>query len=253
MSPFIPKRTAIVSPHLDDAVLSLGASISRATRAGAYVRIVTVFAGDVDSDRPASGWDSLPGFATEGQAVRARREEDAEACRVVGADRHYLPFSEPVYAGPPDAEAVVAAVREAVRELDAVLVPGFPLVHRDHRWVTEHVLRGALETPLVGLYAEQPYRYQKARRRRVKTEPGLRALTSGGPRWRGGRTRLHDVRTKHRAISAYRSQLRWLELEGTRLVRMLLSEAFRGGEAVAWIEPVSPPGSRAAGFGRRHR
>ena len=112
-----------MSPHLDDAVLSRGVSIYRATRAGSYVRIVTVFSGDPDSDREASGLDSLPGFSTEGQAVRTRRSEDAEACRVVGADRRYLPFSEPVYAGPPNVEAVLAAVRDSVRDVDAVLVP----------------------------------------------------------------------------------------------------------------------------------
>ena len=87
----LPRRTAVLSPHVDDAVISLGASIYRATRAGSYVRIVTVFSGDPDSVLEASGWDSLPGFSTEGQAVRMRRSEDAEACSVVGADRALPP------------------------------------------------------------------------------------------------------------------------------------------------------------------
>jgi LmbE family N-acetylglucosaminyl deacetylase len=228
-----------VSPHLDDAVISLGASIYRATRAGSYVRIVTVFSGDPDSVLEASGWDSLPGFSTEGQAVRMRRSEDADACSAVGADRAYLPFSEPIYAGPPNVEAVLAAVRDAVRDIDTVLVPGFPLIHRDHRWVTEHVLGAGLDDVKVGLYVEQPYRHTKARLRRVTLAAELRQLLADEPQWKGARSSVDEIRAKRRAVSAYRSQLPWLELDGTRLARMLLSEAIRGGEALAWVKPVS--------------
>ena len=64
----------VVSPHLDDAALSLGAAIARARRIGAArVVVLTVFAGNPESDLPAGGWDSRAGFATEGEASRARR------------------------------------------------------------------------------------------------------------------------------------------------------------------------------------
>ena len=231
----LPARTAIVAPHLDDGVLSLGAAIFHATRAAAYVRVVTVFAGDPESDRPASGWDSLPGFGTEGEATRQRREEDAEACGVLGAERHYLHFSEPVYAGFPDPDAVVADVNEALRNVDAVLVPGFPLIHRDHRWLAELLLSAELDVSLVGLYVEQPYRHQNARYRRLQVDSSLRTRIGDRLSWRRLGMRRQAIRAKRRAITAYASQLRWLELDGAGLDRMLTLEALRGGERVAWL------------------
>jgi len=239
----LPARTAVIAPHLDDGVLSLGATIYRATRAGSYVRVITVFAGDPDSDRPASGWDALPGFATEGEAVQARREEDAEACGVVGADRLYLGFSEPVYAGPPDWAAVRADVAEALRDVDAALVPGFPLIHRDHRWLTENLVALGLPAPRVGLYVEQPYRHQKARFRRLRVDPALHDLLPDGVSWRRSWTGIEELQAKRRAVSAYESQLRWLDLDGGKLGRMLWLEAIRGSESVAWVDSSeSDPG-----------
>jgi LmbE family N-acetylglucosaminyl deacetylase len=244
MRSLIPARTAIVSPHLDDAVLSLGATIFRGTQAGSYVRVVTVFAGDPDSDRPASGWDSLPGHLTEGEATRTRREEDAQACTIVGADRRYLRFSEPTYAGIPDPADVVAEVNSSLRDLDAVLLPGFPLIHRDHRWLAQHLLEGGLECSLVGLYVEQPYRHQKARFRTLRVDPSLGLRSSARVAWQRTHTRRIEMRTKHRAIAAYTSQRRWLDLEGKKLDRMLQTELLRGGERIAWLEQggSGPPG-----------
>jgi len=236
MGTSIPARTAIVSPHLDDAVLSLGALIFRATQAGSYVRVVTVFAGDPDSDRPASGWDSLPGFTTEGEATRVRREEDAQACGIVGAERRYLPFSEPTYAGLPDPADVVAEVNANLEDVDAVLLPGFPLIHRDHRWLAQHLLEDGIGCSLVGLYVEQPYRHKKARFRSIRVDPSLGLRSSARLAWRRTRTRRIEMHAKHRAIAAYTSQRRWLELEGRKLDRMLLVEWLRGGERIAWLE-----------------
>ena len=200
------------------------------------MRIVTVFAGDPNSDRPASGWDSLPGFATEGEAVRQRREEDAEACGIVGAERCYLRFSEPVYAGFPDPAAVVADVNESVKDVDAVLLPGFPLIHRDHRWLAEHLVSGLRDSSLVGLYVEQPYRHQKTRYQRIRVDPSLNMHDVPRLAWHRLGMRRQEMQAKRRAISAYASQLRWLELEGPSLDRMLVLEALRGGERVAWLE-----------------
>ena len=38
-------RLVVVSPHLDDAVLSLGATLAHAVESGATVEVLTVFAG----------------------------------------------------------------------------------------------------------------------------------------------------------------------------------------------------------------
>jgi len=84
-------RVVVVSPHLDDAVLSLGATIARAARAGAQVHALTVFAYG-DEDLPVAPWDAECGFRSAGHARSVRREEDARGCALVGAIPDWLPF-----------------------------------------------------------------------------------------------------------------------------------------------------------------
>ena len=55
----------VVSPHSDDAVLSLGAAITSWVRGGAVVELLTVLALDPESPAAAGGWDGRAGFATE--------------------------------------------------------------------------------------------------------------------------------------------------------------------------------------------
>ena len=67
-------RIVVVSPHLDDGVLSLGAWMASQVRAGARVELLTVFACDPESDAPTKGWDARGGFRTEArQHGRAAR------------------------------------------------------------------------------------------------------------------------------------------------------------------------------------
>lgn len=147
----------VVSPHLDDAVFSLGAAISRAVRSGASVGVLTVFAGDPDSAAPASWWDRKAGFETEGEAARARRAEDREACSVVGASPTWLRFSDAAYEREPDEEALWSAVLNAVDRASLILLPGFPLRHVDHLYLTRLALVRGLPVDRIGLYVEQPY------------------------------------------------------------------------------------------------
>ena len=101
-----------------------------------------------------------------------------------------------------------------VRDVDAVLVPGFPLIHRDHRLVSERVLASGLDDVTIGVYVEQPYRHAEASLRRVTLAAELRPYLSDEPRWEGARSGVDAIHAKQRAVSAYRSQLRWLELGG---------------------------------------
>ncbi len=50
----------VVSPHSDDGVLSLGASMARWVREGRDVELLTVLALDPGSDAPTKGWDGAP-------------------------------------------------------------------------------------------------------------------------------------------------------------------------------------------------
>src|SRR2546430_16941660 len=76
----LPERVVVVSPHLDDAVLSLGGAISRASRAGAHVTVLTVLAGGPDSSEPAGSWHRRPGLEAEPGAPRARLGADRQGC-----------------------------------------------------------------------------------------------------------------------------------------------------------------------------
>ncbi len=177
MVPSLPDRLAIVSPHLDDAVLSLGSFIASASRRGTRISVITVFAGDPDSTKPAGGWDRRAGFATEGDAVRARRAEDRAACEVVGAEPVWLGHSEADYAEARDEVAIRQDVCEAARGTAALLVPGFPLSNPDHALVTCVLAHGERQVEKIGFYAEQPYRYWVRREQPRPTWVALRAMT----------------------------------------------------------------------------
>jgi LmbE family N-acetylglucosaminyl deacetylase len=209
-------RVAVLSPHLDDAVLSLGAAIAH-TRG--EVTVVTVFAGDPDSAEPAGAWDSRAGFRTEGDAARARRREDQLACADVGARPVWLPFGDHQY--PPDDEGeVIAAVAQAVAAADTVLVPAFPLVHDDHARLVALVERDGLGGRRLGRYVEQPY----AAASRDRADDGWLTLAASVP----------DRLAKLRACRRYRSQLPLLSRGGPILRPLFRYEAAHGGESVKW-------------------
>jgi LmbE family N-acetylglucosaminyl deacetylase len=244
---------AVVSPHLDDAALSLGASVAAAARSGVSVVVVTVFAGDPESPLPASAWDSRCGFQTEGEAARARRAEDARACTILGVEPVWLPFKDESYgtADRPTAEAIDAAVADA----DAVLFPGLPLTHPDHALVSSWATRFA-RSARVGFYIEQPYviwevvgARRRASRLRLQAQLAFRsrraralqeqAIASLGDqlRWDAAPSSSSDRRRKRRAVQEYASQLPHL---GRPIVHQIaLWERSFGGEGVAWT-PAAP-------------
>ena len=233
---------AVVSPHLDDTVLSLGATIARVARTGGRVKVVTVFGGNPASELPAGGWDGSGGFRTEGEASTARRREDEAACGIVGAEPVWLPFSEADYRQGMDEAAIVDALSGALVDADAVLAPGFPLINPDHAVVARLVV-GNPPPGRLGLYAEQPYRYWV---RATQPKPSLPTSLPVANGWTPHRARPGLVRTKRCAIKAYASQARLLGLVGrrkARLDRMLVHEFLHGGEAVAWLPGAeAPPG-----------
>lgn len=233
----LPDGLVVVSPHLDDAVLSLGASIAYATGTGRRVTVLTVFAGDPSSTKEAGKWDRRGGFATEGAAARARRDEDLAACAVVGAKPAWLPNSEAEYRSALDEGTVWGAILGELGDALAVLFPGFPLTNPDHAWVTGLLKGRASFRGRVGLYAEQPYRYWVAREQSLEFR-GASTSTFGAIRWQHSGVSLRLLRTKRRAICEYRSQVPLLGLDRgrvTRLDQLLAREAFERGEAIAWL------------------
>jgi len=226
------QRAVVVSPHLDDGVLSLGASIASWSRAGAAVELLTVLGCDPDSTAPAGGWDRRSGFATEGESARARREEDRRACALVGATPVWLPFGSGDYERHADEDDVRKAVADTLDGADLVLVPGFPLTHPDHEWLVRTLVSDFQPDTGLGpgrtrLYSEQPYT------RRVGMQPHLPAWLAelvGRAVFEPVPVGLRDRFAKWRAIREYRSQLPLLAMH-----RSLRRGAHRYALGPEWI------------------
>ena len=205
-------RIVVLSPHSDDGVLSIGASMARWARCGADVELLTVLALDPESSAPTGGWDRRAGFATEGAAARARRAEDAAACGVLGVQPRWLPFGSVDYERHSDDETIGRALQDGVGGAEAVLVPGFPLSHPDHSWL-HHLARSRLPAGVLALYAEQPY-----------------TLRDGASPFAPVAVDLRDRVAKWRAVRVYRSQLPLLAISGARsLLRVAWTD-----ERVEW-------------------
>jgi len=210
---------AVLSPHLDDGVFSLGASIAAASDAS--VVMLTVLAGDPESELPAGEWDSRAGFRRAGQATRARRQEDARACEEVGARPEWLPYPDHQYPRPDD-DGIWEDIERALGQAETVLVPAFPLMHEDHRWLLGLVEGHGLPGRRVGHYVEQPYAAAWESRR-------------PGEEWAPLAAALPHRMRKLRACRRYVTQLPLLERQSSPvLLRMLRYEAARGGELVRW-------------------
>ena len=209
-------RIVVVSPHSDDGVLSLGAWMARWARAGCSVELLTVLALDPASEAPTEGWDRRAGFVSEGEAARARREEDRAACVLLGVTPRWLPFGSVDFDRHGDDEAVWAAVRGVVEGAAAVLVPGSPLTHPDHAWLNR-LLVDRIPSAGLWVYAEQPYTFR-----------------AGGAPFDPAPSSARDRLAKWRAIRAYRSQLPLLGMRRS---------ARRGPLRVAWAdERIAWPG-----------
>lgn len=231
-------RVVALSPHLDDAVWSVGASLADAVRAGADVTVLTVLAGDPASREPAGRWDVQCGFRSAGAAARARGDEDRRACAALGVRAVHLPFWDETYDRGGDDDEVFDALAPYVDRADAVLLPGFPVSHADHVWLARLVLRGKTFSARRALYAEEPYAMWTLKRgESLGTPAELAPLLAGPAEWRRVRATGAARRVKRRAARAYGSQLRARRGPYRGLpVRLALHEFRRGGEALAWVE-----------------
>lgn len=272
MTERLGRHIVVLSPHLDDAALSLGGTISQATRSGARVDVVTVFANDPESTAGAGPWDAVCGFGSAAEAAMGRREEDRRGCELLGARPVWLPFADDEYERDVDDDGLWDAVAEVAEGADTVLSPGFPLAQPDHARLTCLLLARPLPQVRLVLYVEQPYaawrligRGQRTGAQGLTPKKGIQNLLAIGLRTAAGRrvqtpssqpacaTTVGPLEwlaspmswqhwwAKQRAIRAYRSQVKSF---GPLVVpRIAFYESGWGGEAIAWV-PDSGHGAK---------
>lgn len=221
-----------VSAHLDDAVLSCGATIGDLTRK-ARVDILTVFSGVPEPRQVTDLSRWFHGTCGLGDdAIRVRRREDETAARLLGAETLHLDLLECLYrrdiqGSPkytrigqifevdPGAEAetsarIMSAVGEAARLRDyrTIYVPLGIGCHIDHLLVraAAESLRNSIATdgnPALVYYEDLPYASRNC-------DPHWQATLAQALRPDVRRIDDHAWRTKIAAIEAYESQVRMM-------------------------------------------
>jgi LmbE family N-acetylglucosaminyl deacetylase len=201
----------VLSPHIDDAVLSLGGTMHRLARQGSVVRVVTLFAGDPSRQGPPSAWDARRGCATAAEAFEARRAEERAAAGLLGVEAVWLPFDDDSYVARRDPEDLWARLSMWLDGASVVFVPGSPLIHSDHSYTTMlAVERLAGRVPLA-FYAEQPYstnpRQLVGRLLHGRTPIALRHLLGEDLTWTDASLDRADRDLKRAASRCYAGEL----------------------------------------------
>jgi LmbE family N-acetylglucosaminyl deacetylase len=157
---------AILSPHLDDAVLSCWHQLSQSGE----VIVINVFAGVPASRGAPAWWDRVTGASDSVERVRERVEEDRKALALAGRTPVNLGFMDEQYR---DAEQSLAPV---TAEIESRLRPGAEVFapaafggHADHALVRSAALQLRSKGFAVSLYADLPH-----------------ALLHGWPAWVSG-------------------------------------------------------------------
>jgi LmbE family N-acetylglucosaminyl deacetylase len=246
-------RYTVISPHFDDAVLSLGGLL---VSVGRQATVVTVCAGAPRSSMSASTWDAQSGFLDGAEAAIARQKEDVAACGMLDVDRVHLPYLDAPYrTSPSDLDGLFAALCGVVKPPALVFAPAGIGDHVDHVTVRDLVLEAALTTRAeVRLYADLPYAAR------------LDGWTAGGPNGSGDRGPLGSVpaptlaawrladpaddwiteqswRRKRDALFAYASQLTPL---AATYGHIAASDGPLRRELTWRAEPIAPVSKRAA-------
>jgi len=145
---------AILSPHPDDAVLSLWHVLA----GDADVQVLTVFNGPPDGPVELGWWDRLTRAGDAHQRARERASEDREALALAGREPLDLGFVDGQYRdGPQAIDALAQAIAAAVPAGAVLLAPAALDGHRDHVATRDAArLLGEHGHP-VALYADVPH------------------------------------------------------------------------------------------------
>jgi LmbE family N-acetylglucosaminyl deacetylase len=212
-------QVLVISPHLDDGVLSCGCLVAGLARRR-RVAVATVFAGRPRCSCPLTEWDRAAGFTPGSDVIGARRREDRRALDILGARAVWLPFRDGQYGKSPPVDAVarrlaeLPMLREASDPARALVLFPLGLFHSDHHLAREAAVRIMRTQKIQATWLA----YEDALYRRV---PGLidravaRLRRAGlAPRRLRVAAEAGAVRRKTLAVRCYRSQLRALATPG---------------------------------------
>lgn len=221
-------RVVVVSPHLDDAVLSAWLVLT----GNRPTRVISCFAG-IPHPFVQGSWDHRTGLPSAA-AVAVRRAEDVSALALAGSEAVHLDLLDEQYRGGRDAPRaeLAALLREHLTDAHEVWLPAGLGGHVDHIAARDAALSATTSAQRVRLYADLPYAGQpswpvdvtgSARDlavhcllsvlgRPARAQAWRLALDSGGIRM--DLTRRHIVkltrsqfRAKVTAVRHYRSQM----------------------------------------------
>lgn len=200
------KTLLVISPHLDDAVLSCGELLAQFP--GTVV--ATIFTGIPPQAEVLTAWDAASGFASARQAVVSRREEDRHALAALSALPLWLDFYDSQYQQATALPDLADAIEKTISQVrpNTILFPA-GLFHSDHALTHDASLS------MLNRYAGMTWiMYEEASYRRIPgllqrrladlLRQGIQATpVAGGD---GGKALL-----KREAVHCYASQLRALE------------------------------------------
>lgn len=123
-------KWVFLSPHLDDVTFSCGGLVWEQSQAGNQVEIWTICAGDPpDGDLSPFAQTLHASWPLEEDVVQQRREEDVEACKVLGARQRHFKIPDCIYRRSPQEqdwlypyeEAIFSGLHQAEKPLIAAL------------------------------------------------------------------------------------------------------------------------------------
>ena len=130
-------HVVVVSPHLDDAVLSAFGLLTDATSA----TVITVFAGIPDDSVPPGEYDRLTRSDSPRARMLARREEDVRVLGGLGVGHIHLDFFDhPCRTADPQPAEVARAIAAVLPDHDTLVIPAAIGAHLDHVLAREAAL-----------------------------------------------------------------------------------------------------------------
>ncbi|PID86738.1 MAG: hypothetical protein CSA11_07660 [Chloroflexi bacterium] len=239
-----------LAPHLDDAALSCGGQIHQLTAVHKQVLIVTIMAGDPPAHAVHSDFVRAlhERWNLKVNAEAVRRQEDMEACRILGADFCHWPIPDCIYRLHPETgqplypswQEVITAIHPAetqlIQELGqkfATLPPSNRIIaplgighHADHL-----VTRKAAEVYFgsrLWYFEDYPYVQNPGAITAVIPEQALNWVAQTYP------LEAEDLAAKANAIAAYQSQVSTFFTDRQDLARQIQAYALKIGGERLW-------------------